>query len=357
MDSITDSNRAGDRSQGRISTLISGILSALPDVIPTATMDTTQVNQAPTGQQTEEIIPQIMLHRLTTAIDLLGIQIRSRFSIRPYDLDGVRDGLIQIGQVLADMEQLDTALLPVTNVLADHVTNVCGYFATHVRQKTPMSPRTYTGTYDPDRAAANASFFRARQYFVEKFSWAIPSVEALEKIKEYAGDGKVLEIFAGSGLWTLLLRLMAVHVVSTDRVTKADGFAFVRAQSATEAVQSERDANLLFMCWAPYADPADYDALVEFHGEYVVTVSEGHGGCVGSDQFWEYLYDHYEALDHAEVPNWYGIHDHLEVWRRSIDKSDGLGRESSDADDVIVMQSHKSIIPNDSILYEAADDR
>ena len=301
MDSITDSNRVCDSSRGRISTLISDILSALAGITDMTTMSTTQVNQVQTGQQTEEIISQSMVQLLTTASGRIQ---RPVVRITPYDLYGARYGLIQIGQALGEREQLDMALMPVTNMLADYVDNVCTYFATHVRQNTSSSPLS---SIEP---------FRARQYFVEQFSWAVPSLEALEKIKEYAGDGKVLEIFAGSGLWTLLLRLMAVRVVSTDSVPKVDGFAFVQAQTATEAVQSEQDANLLFMCWAPYADPADYDALVEFHGEYVVTVSEGQYGCVGSDQFWEYLFDHYESIDHAEVPNWYGIHDHLEVWRR-----------------------------------------
>jgi hypothetical protein len=179
-------------------------------------------------------------------------------------------------------------------------------------------------------------------------------------IKEHTGDRKVLEVFAGRGLWSLLLRLLDVHVVATDLEPKADGFCHVRAQSATEAVRAERDANLLFMCWAPYNDPADYDALIEYEGEYVVTVAEGSGGCVGSDQFWPYIGKHFESIAYTEIPQWYGIHDHLLVWQRRtvgadgdlglVPAEDGLAREPSDSAD----DAHDH--PPDGVGRESSDD-
>lgn len=274
MESSTNNNRASDSWRGQISTLFMSIF-------------------APLIGRIRRPIPQLT----------------------SYNLDITRYALIQIGYTLGKREKLDQGAPSMSDTFTDFVGNTCLFFKTYVEQCVPTPTSTSSWLVVP-RMLSYLDSYTARDCFVTQFSWGVPSMEALEMIKKYAFDQKVLEIFAGSGLWSFLLRLMAVHVVATDREPKADGFCHVRSLTAVKAVQLEKDANLLFICWAPSKDPADYDALVEFHGDYVVTVSEGRGGRIGSDQFWEYLHKHFVCVDGASIPTWYGNDDRLDVWHR-----------------------------------------
>lgn len=360
MESSSNGSRFSDLSRGQSTTSFTDVSSSMTGVPSIDNMGSTQPTQALHGHEEGEVIPQSGFRLLTTTMARFR-QPGSR--ITSFDMEYTRLGLIEIGRTLGEREQLNDAMRAASNIFADFVGKTCTHLKAYVDDHSPRAPTgTQSWRYVPSSTEYTDAFM-SRDTFVRRLSWAVPSLEALEMIKEYAGDSKVLEIFAGRGLWSLLLRLLDVHVVATDREPKTDGFCHVRAQSATEAVRAERDANLLLMCWAPYDDPADYDALIEYEGEYVVTVAEGHGGCVGSDQFWNYIHEHFVGIDYVDIPQWYGIHDHLEVWKRStevaedadddfgsVPAEDGLASQPSDSAD----DAHDH--PPDGGSRESSDD-
>lgn len=113
-----------------------------------------------------------------------------------------------------------------------------------------LSERIADGTYK--------SPFEERYRWCKKYSWAIPSMEALDRI---AALGPVIEIGAGTGYWAYLLRALGVDVKAFD--VAPPGVVGVKngwhdgAETWTKVCQGgpERAAyeahRTLFLCWPP----------------------------------------------------------------------------------------------------------
>jgi hypothetical protein len=57
-------------------------------------------------------------------------------------------------------------------------------------------------------------------------------------------------------------------------------------------------------------------ALAAFRGEYVAYVGEGDGGCTADDRFHRVLAERWSEVETVPIPQWYGLHDRLEIYRR-----------------------------------------
>jgi len=80
--------------------------------------------------------------------------------------------------------------------------------------------------------------------------------------------------------------------------------------------------DIIFASWIPYGLSLDYElASLDIP---MILISEGYGGCTGSEMIWdEGLADYNNVLDEIypnlhDVPQWYGIHDrtYLINWRK-----------------------------------------
>jgi hypothetical protein len=72
----------------------------------------------------------------------------------------------------------------------------------------------------------------------------------------------------------------------------------------------------MFLCWPPYDTRMAEEALRAYAGNAVVYVGEGYGGCTANDAFHERLKADFECVYSVELPRWFGIHDHMTIWRR-----------------------------------------
>lgn len=157
-----------------------------------------------------------------------------------------------------------------------------------------------------------------REYFSKHLAWAVPSKEAIQKIKEFVGGLRVLEIGAGLGLWAKLLQDEGVDIIATDSVAKrkqyfkvSTTFTEVHDLNNIQALKKFPDREVVMLCWPPYSDEMGYQTLRNFDGEKFVLIGEGPGGCCGDDQFWEFLNIKYQHIEDVEIPQWYGLHDRL----------------------------------------------
>ncbi len=103
----------------------------------------------------------------------------------------------------------------------------------------------------------NEYFHFYRFDYAKIFGWSIPSVSALEKIKEFVDTDTVLEIAAGRGFWSALMKSIGMNVIATSI---ADGHYYsandmektwlnVELLDCVEAVNTYSDANCLFISW------------------------------------------------------------------------------------------------------------
>lgn len=208
----------------------------------------------------------------------------------------------------------------------------------------------------------------ARDYCIEKYGFAVPDVNALQMIHDYSDHG-VLEIGCGSGYWAMLLKKIGVDVVAYDSYSGKyrSGFKFgeyfpsVHKETHMTALKRENHDRTLFMCWPDYGKQKweetealtkrmrelhesgkfntisealskafddvrvgkkkfqpewPSETLMNYRGDTLVYIGEGGGGCTGDDLFHEILGEEWHVEDFYEIPQWYGIHDDLYVYKR-----------------------------------------
>lgn len=169
------------------------------------------------------------------------------------------------------------------------------------------------------------SEYTRRWEFIEQYSFAVPSRESIKKIAKFVGTDSILEIGAGSGLWSYLISQEGISVTSVDdyswnkkqQVPGKDniliGYYYpIKKSNGTKAVKKFADHNVLLLCWPPYHNNMAANALKAFSGTKVIYIGEGRGGCTGNDEFHRLLEVDLKQVDHCRIPQWPGIHD--SVW-------------------------------------------
>lgn len=153
------------------------------------------------------------------------------------------------------------------------------------------------------------------------YSWAIPTEEALQVLVEFS---PIVEMGAGTGYWAAL---------ATDR--GADVLAFDLHPPPSEANHWHRETKMwfpvsrggvprvrihtkrtLFLCWPPYASDFADRCLRSYRGQHVIYVGEGFDGCTGDDRFHWRLEREWSLIREVDIPQWWGIHDRMYVYRR-----------------------------------------
>lgn len=164
-----------------------------------------------------------------------------------------------------------------------------------------------------------------RHPLTQKYSWAVPSGNAIKMIAKH---GPVIEIGAGTGYWAHLLRKAGVDVLAYDRAPPwmRKNSWHHKARKTWTSVHYGRPNKAkkhpdraLFLCWPPYNDPMAADCLRHYTkagGETVIYVGEGGYGCTGDEVFHDALKRDWEQAGAVMIPQWYGLHDELWVYRR-----------------------------------------
>jgi hypothetical protein len=163
--------------------------------------------------------------------------------------------------------------------------------------------------------------WKARGELCDRYAWAIPCDEALEEIAKH---GPIIEIGAGTGYWASLLIEMGVDVVAYDTNPPATHSNHFHAKGTTwtEVLEGSHEKVLehpdrtLFLCWPPYDDDMALDCLRPYTGDVVLYIGEGEWGCTANAAFHTLLADGFEETATIWLPQYDGIHDRLEVWRR-----------------------------------------
>jgi hypothetical protein len=163
--------------------------------------------------------------------------------------------------------------------------------------------------------------FARRPLFVQTYSFAIPSEEALAEIAKHA---PILEVGAGSGYWAYELAKRGVEVVATDPWPVSQGgnhYMFrkewtpVLATAGVDAVAVYAEHTLLLV-WPCLGNPWAADVLEAYGGETLIFVGESVGGCTADDRFYQLLEERFTVSLEMDIPQWFGIHDYLSVYRR-----------------------------------------
>ena len=128
---------------------------------------------------------------------------------------------------------------------------------------------------------------------------------------------------AGTGIWARLLSDAGVKVTAVDN--NSGGYRWdvptgkyyrVKQIDGAKAAHRYTRHKALMLCWPDYAVSMAAKAIASFGGDRVVYIGEGSGGCTGDDKFHKILDEKWELVDTLLIPQWPGIHDDVEFYKR-----------------------------------------
>ena len=156
-----------------------------------------------------------------------------------------------------------------------------------------------------------------RPGLVQRFSWALPSDEALDAIARYA---PIVEMGAGGGYWAYLMRERGIDVLAYDRERPHDENYFARhlwtrIDRGRPNVLGDHADRSLFLCWPPSKSAMATNCLKTWRGIHLIHVGEWRLS-TGSQGFHDRVEAGFELIEKVSIPQWEGMYDMLTVWRR-----------------------------------------
>lgn len=175
-----------------------------------------------------------------------------------------------------------------------------------------------TQSTDPERAA---ELRLARKPFTRTWGFSIPCAEAIGVLSRL---GPLVEIGAGSGYWSALLRAAGLDIVATDAQAEGKvGYGFEAGRfcpaeplSGHEAVRAypERD---VFCSWPTEGSPWALAAVRGMAvGRRLALIGEPRGGITGTPGLHRYLETRFELLGTLAIPQFPRVRDAFHLYRR-----------------------------------------
>lgn len=168
----------------------------------------------------------------------------------------------------------------------------------------------------------------------ERFAWACPDMRALEICKNFS---PLIEIAAGKGYWSFLLKQIGVDILAYDKLTSGAKGNWSDVQKGGPEVLNWRKGKHkdvakgrnLFLCYPDQTDEVAQRCLNSFEGEVIIHVGElmttgtkagglqTPWGRSSSSDFQVCLNETFHCVLVARLPCLPHASDYLTVWRRS----------------------------------------
>lgn len=177
--------------------------------------------------------------------------------------------------------------------------------------------------YDEQNGGKGWGDYKSRAHGTGTYAWAIPDEEAIEAIVKL--ERPIIEIGAGRGYWADLICKAGGDIIAFDNaVPHSDGAnhyhekngLFFDVQDGSYEKIADHPERILFLCWPPYRSSLALDCLEAYSGDTLIYVGESAYGCTGCDDFHGRISSHWEFISSVSIPQWAGIHDNLEIFRR-----------------------------------------
>ncbi len=175
----------------------------------------------------------------------------------------------------------------------------------------------------------NLSEWDNREWFRAYFSYAVPTMTAVQRIMDFA-NGPIIEINAGRALWGHLIMLLGGSVLSTDIHVDSSGvleamryvplkhhtrtWKTVVCMDAVAAVTGASEKTLMTI-WPSYESSYAAKALQTFQGNKLAYIGE-FGGCTADSLFHEVVDAAWKPAGTVKIPVWFGLHDCVMLYER-----------------------------------------
>lgn len=157
-----------------------------------------------------------------------------------------------------------------------------------------------------------------RKRYIQRYGFAILDTPTVRRLRSYA---PLVEVGSGSGYWAYECRRAGVDVVATDpgtgryRTVHWSPYGRVETLTGVEAVERYPDRTLLIV-WPDLDHSWPANTVTAFQGQVILYVGESRGGATGTDAFFDRLEDQFRKVGDYAIPQFWGLHDSLQVYRR-----------------------------------------
>lgn len=177
----------------------------------------------------------------------------------------------------------------------------------------------FAGPDEPEGDRARALRL-ARKAFVRNWGFAIPCAEAIAALRKL---GPIVEVGAGGGYWTAMLRAAGHDTVATDLVAGASPYGFAVARhaeveqlAALEAVRRYPDRDL-FCSWPSEGEAWLAEALqVLAPGRRAALILDDRGTLTGDEGLRRVLGEMFRPLETVTIPQFPAVCDRLHICER-----------------------------------------
>ena len=176
--------------------------------------------------------------------------------------------------------------------------------------------------------------FALQKEYRKHYSFSLYSSEEIQILAEFIGDKKAVEIGCGSGFLVSLLLPACPKLVGVDNYVSKYFFSnhgvtldnkqhSVLRTDGQYYLENNKDVDILLLVWPDLHSTIAYDAVESVRpGTAVVYKGEGKGGCTGTDEFHDLLFDDSKFASDYELTrelngvsnSFYGIHDRWYVY-------------------------------------------
>ena len=193
--------------------------------------------------------------------------------------------------------------------------------------------RFYGHVIDGPRVLQFLEALKLRYVYCDKYAWAVPNEEALEVLREHS---PIVEIGAGRGYWARLAASAGADVLAfdpdppetagTNRWHRQPGTFYRVARGGAEVAAHHPD-RALFLCWPPWGTDVASRALRAYTGETVIYVGD-EGSSAGTPESYAEMASQFTRVRVVKIPQWPGIDDRLEVWKRTASECEKESRRA-----------------------------
>lgn len=152
---------------------------------------------------------------------------------------------------------------------------------------------------------------------IAKYAHAIPCDGIIDQIVKLS---PIIEMGAGNGYWAKLISDAGGDIIAIDNGETTEWTkTWFEILKGTPRLLHKYTERTLMLCWPPLMSNMAFNSLRHYKGNTVIHIGEGQHGCTGNNAFYELLEEQYELEREVQPPQWPGIHDYFEVWKRTED--------------------------------------
>lgn len=156
-----------------------------------------------------------------------------------------------------------------------------------------------------------------REFYIHDYGWFLPNRILIEQICKFIKNNSCLELFAGQGLLSMLLKCKGKKIIPIDNFLSNQSsekrtFCKIHNLNAIDAVKNLQ-VDTIIMSWVPKSNDG-FQVLENFSGNKIVLIGERNN--TADTEFYDKLDKKWICVKKIKIPNWDNCKDDCRFYER-----------------------------------------